>query len=89
MFDNMTGVVGFAMHEDRLAKAAQHVRLAEAERGRRTTAERTVARLLGTARKGDGMVVRTVAGLPVGIGGDTRTLGFSGMTRLVRTPDAD
>ncbi len=31
MFDNsMTGAVGFAMHEDRLAKAADNLRLAEA-----------------------------------------------------------
>ncbi len=30
MFDNMTGAVGFAMHEDRLAKAAQNRRLAQA-----------------------------------------------------------
>lgn len=34
MFDNMTGVVGFAMHEHRLATAARHRRLREAERAR-------------------------------------------------------
>jgi hypothetical protein len=33
MFDNMTGTVGFAMHEDRLATATRNLRLAEAERG--------------------------------------------------------
>ncbi len=32
MFENMTGAVGFAMHEDRLAKAAKNLRLADAER---------------------------------------------------------
>jgi hypothetical protein len=31
MFDSMTGTVGFAMHEDRLAKATRNLRLAEAE----------------------------------------------------------
>jgi hypothetical protein len=31
MFDNMTGAVGFAMHEDRLARAAKNLRLIEAE----------------------------------------------------------
>ena len=78
MFDNgMTGAVGFVMHEDRLAKAADGLRIAEAEQGRRAPGtERAVARLLGTARKRDGMVVRTVAGLPVGIGGDTGAVGF-------------
>ncbi|MDQ2786519.1 MAG: hypothetical protein M3Y58_16125 [Chloroflexota bacterium] len=34
MFDNMIGAVGFAMHEDRLAKAAKNLRRAEATRGR-------------------------------------------------------
>ena len=34
MFDNMTGVVGFAMHADRLATAARHRQLREAERAR-------------------------------------------------------
>lgn len=32
MFDNLTGAVGFAMHEDRLATAARNLRLREAER---------------------------------------------------------
>ncbi len=50
--------------------------------------EQPVARLLGTARKRDGMVVRTVGGLPVAIGGDTRALGFSRATRVVRTTGA-
>jgi hypothetical protein len=31
MFDNMTGTVGFAMHEDRLAKATRNLRVMEAE----------------------------------------------------------
>jgi hypothetical protein len=35
MFDNLTGTVGILMHEDRLAKATQNLRLAEAEQGRR------------------------------------------------------
>jgi|GEM_PF-6185161 len=35
MFDNMTGAVGFAMHADRLAKAANNLRLAEAQHGQR------------------------------------------------------
>jgi hypothetical protein len=39
MFDNMIGAVGFAMHEDRLAKAAKALRLADAERGRRGWSE--------------------------------------------------
>ena len=35
MFDNsMTGAVGFAMHEDRLAKANRNLRLTEAEQVR-------------------------------------------------------
>ncbi|MCA1668237.1 MAG: hypothetical protein LC793_12755 [Thermomicrobia bacterium] len=38
MFENMAGPVGFAMHEDRLARAAKEMRLAEAEQGRRLTA---------------------------------------------------
>ncbi len=33
MFDNMAGAVGFAMHADRLARAAHNGRLAEAEQG--------------------------------------------------------
>jgi hypothetical protein len=34
MFDNMTGAVGFAMHEDRLARAAKNLRLIEVEQAR-------------------------------------------------------
>jgi hypothetical protein len=34
MFDNMTGAVGFAMHEDRLARATKNLRLIEAEQAR-------------------------------------------------------
>jgi hypothetical protein len=35
MFDNrMTGAVGFAMHEERLARAAKNLHLIEAERAR-------------------------------------------------------
>ena len=34
MFDNMTGAVGFAMHEDRLAMAARDRQLRSAERAR-------------------------------------------------------
>ena len=54
MFDNgMTGAVGFAMHEDRLAKAADGLRIAEAQQGRRAAGiERTVARF--SARRGSG-----------------------------------
>jgi hypothetical protein len=91
MFDtSMTGAVGFAMHEDRLAKAADNLRLSEAQHGRRAAGGgRAMARLLGTARKRDGMVVRTVAGLPVSIGSDTRPVRFSGLTRLVRTLGVD
>jgi len=82
MFDtSMTGAVGFAMHEDRLAKAADNLRLSEAQHGRRAAGGgRAMVRLLGTARKRDGMVVRTVAGLPVR---------FSGVTRRVRTLGVD
>jgi hypothetical protein len=36
MLENMAGSVGFAMHADRLAKAANNRRLAEARQGRRT-----------------------------------------------------
>jgi hypothetical protein len=36
MIENMAGQVGFAMHADRLAKAAHNRRLAEARQGRRT-----------------------------------------------------
>jgi hypothetical protein len=61
------------------------IRVARENGGTRAAgAERAVARMLGTARKRDGMVVRTVAGLPVSIGGDTRALGFSNVTRVVR-----
>jgi hypothetical protein len=35
------------------------------------------------------MEVGTVAGLPIGIRGDRRALGFSGVTRLVRTLSGD
>jgi hypothetical protein len=31
MFENMTGAVGFAMHEDRLAQATRNLRIMEAE----------------------------------------------------------
>jgi hypothetical protein len=31
MFDNLTGTVGTLMHEDRLAKATQNLRIMEAE----------------------------------------------------------
>ena len=34
MLENMTGAVGFAMHEDRLATAAKNLRLIEAEQAR-------------------------------------------------------
>jgi hypothetical protein len=87
MFDNsMTGAVRFAMHADRLVRATRNLRCLEAEQA---GAGRAMARLLGTARKRDGMVVRTVAGLPVSIGSDTRAVGFSGVTRLVRTLSGD
>lgn len=35
MLESMTGAVGFAMHEDRLAKAASNLRLLEAEQAGR------------------------------------------------------
>ncbi|HEY8291589.1 MAG TPA: hypothetical protein VIG44_03835 [Thermomicrobiales bacterium] len=35
MFENMAGVVGMAIHEDRLAQSAKNMRLAEAKQGRR------------------------------------------------------
>ncbi|HEY7908460.1 MAG TPA: hypothetical protein VIC60_06275 [Thermomicrobiales bacterium] len=38
MLENMAGMVGFAMNEDRLAQAAKQMRLAEAEQGRRAPA---------------------------------------------------
>jgi hypothetical protein len=44
MFDNMTGAVGFAMHEDRLARAIQNLRLAEAEQGARRGSSRRIIR---------------------------------------------
>ena len=47
MYDNMTGAVGFAMHEDRLARAAKNLRLLEAEQAtmaRRTTGGRRLSR---------------------------------------------
>lgn len=34
MFENMAAPVGFAMHEDRLARAAKEMRLAEAKQGK-------------------------------------------------------
>jgi hypothetical protein len=41
MFDNsMTGAVGFAIHEDRLQRAAQNLRLVEAERAMARRIER-------------------------------------------------
>jgi hypothetical protein len=78
----MTGAVGYAMQADRWARATRNLRRLEAEQA---GTDRRVVRMVGTARKRAGMVVRTVAGLPVGIGGDTRALGFSGVTRPVRT----
>jgi hypothetical protein len=35
MLENMAGAVGFAMHEDRLQRAAKNLRLIEAEQARR------------------------------------------------------
>lgn len=32
MYENMSGPVGFAMHEDRLAQGARNLRVSEAER---------------------------------------------------------
>lgn len=58
--------------------------LAETERA--SQARRGIARVLSTARKRDGMVVRTVAGLPVAIGSHTRADGLSSVTQLVRNP---
>lgn len=39
MYENMVGVVGFAMHEDRLAQASKNMRRAEAEQGRQARAD--------------------------------------------------
>jgi hypothetical protein len=87
MFDNsITGAVGFAMHADRLVRATRNLRCLEAEQA---GTEPAVVRMLRTTRKRDGMEVGTVAGLPIGIRGDTRALGFSGVTRLVRTLSGD
>ncbi len=51
-----------------------------------TRAQRGMARILSTARKRDGMAVRTVAGLPVVIGSNIQADGLSNVTRLVRNP---
>jgi hypothetical protein len=70
MFDNsMTGVVGFAMHEDRLAQAAQNLRLVEAERAmarrterRNTSRERAAQALMVLAlRLSPGITVERLA----------------------------
>jgi hypothetical protein len=45
-----------------------------------------MARIMSTAQRRDGMVVRTVAGLPVAIGSDVRAHGLSNVTQLVRNP---
>ena len=47
-----------------------------------------MARMLGTARRGEEKVVHTVAGLPVAIGGTAGIHGLSGRTQLVRIPHA-
>ncbi len=41
MFENMAGPVGFAMHEDRLARAAKEMRLAEAKQGKQARGRAT------------------------------------------------
>ncbi len=41
MFENLTDAVGFAMHEDRLARAARDRRLSEAEQARTGTRDRS------------------------------------------------
>jgi hypothetical protein len=52
MFDNMTGVVGFAMHEDRLATAARNLRLQEAERARPPSRDKIGAACRATLARG-------------------------------------
>lgn len=52
MFDNMTGAVGFAMHEDRLATAARNLRLREAERGRPPSRDKIGAACRATVAQG-------------------------------------
>jgi hypothetical protein len=48
MFDNsMTGAVGFAIHEDRLIKATENLRLAEAEMATRRKCAAIRAALAG------------------------------------------
>jgi hypothetical protein len=49
MLEGMAGAVGFAMHEDRLAKAMQNLRLSEAEQ------------LRNGPRTGDGLVRDAIA----------------------------
>jgi hypothetical protein len=51
MFENMAGAVGFAMHEDRLAQAAQNLRLAEAKEGARAGVSGGYRAALATALK--------------------------------------
>jgi hypothetical protein len=87
MFDNMSGAMATVL-SDAMGITTGVGLAREIGRGR-MSAEQPVARLLGTARKRDGMVVRTVAGLPVGIGSDTRPVRFSGVTRLVRALGVD
>jgi hypothetical protein len=86
MFDSMSGAMATVL-SDAMGITTGVGLAREIGRGR-MSAEQPVARLLGTARKRDGMVVRTVAGLPVAIGGDTRAPGFSRATRVVRTTGA-
>lgn len=82
MSDTMAGAVGLAMHEDRLERAARNLRAIEAEQEGRGAL--LLARFGIATRRTKRATVRTVAGIPVAIGGDFSSQGMSGAIRLVR-----
>jgi hypothetical protein len=84
--DNLIDAVGRTIQEERLARASNNLLLREAEQAGQ--GEPILARALATARRTSEMTVRTVAGIPIVIGGTARVGGFSRMTRLVRNPAA-
>ncbi len=74
MFDNMTGAVGFAMHDDRLTKAAKNMRLADAKRGRQGSPEGARARYRAGIAAGLVALAARIAPALAPSGGQTRML---------------
>jgi hypothetical protein len=86
MIHGLNGVVARTIQEDRLAQADRRLLLREAEQA--GEGEPVLMRALATVRRAEGMTVRTVAGIPIVIGGTAGVGGLSRVTRLVRNPAA-